>query len=96
MILFWCSMPKEEKLRTKQLDQPTTWEIWKIVELEFVICPKYSYCKIWSLVGDNFDYGKKGEFLAQIFDYGKKGEFLALDQFFLGISLDLPKQVCLT
>jgi hypothetical protein len=61
-----------------------------------VICPKYSYCKIWSLVGDNFDYGKKGEFLAQIFDYGKKGEFLALDQFFLGISLDLPKQVCLT
>jgi hypothetical protein len=25
---------------------------------------KYSYCKIWSLVGENFDYGKKGEFLA--------------------------------
>jgi hypothetical protein len=47
-------------------------------------------------VGDNFDYGKKGEFLAQNFDYGKRGEFLALDQFFLGISLDLPKQVCLT
>jgi hypothetical protein len=36
----------------------------KIVELEFVICPKYSYCKIWSLMGENFDYGKKGEFLA--------------------------------
>jgi hypothetical protein len=43
--------------------------ILKIVELEFVICPKYSYCKIWSLMGENFDYGKKGE-------------FLALDQFF--------------
>jgi hypothetical protein len=25
--------------------------------------PKYSYCKIWSLMGENFDYGKKGEFL---------------------------------
>jgi hypothetical protein len=28
-----------------------------------LICPKCSYCKIWSLVGENFDYGKKGEFL---------------------------------
>jgi hypothetical protein len=44
--------------------------ILKIVELEFMICPKYSYCKFWSLMGENFDYGKKGEF------------FLALDQFF--------------
>ena len=25
---------------------------------------KSSYCKIWSLMGENFDYGKKGEFLA--------------------------------
>jgi hypothetical protein len=32
----------------------------------------------------------------RIFDYGKKGEFLVLDQFFHGISLDFPKQVCLT
>jgi hypothetical protein len=39
-------------------------KILKIVELEFVICPKYSYCKIWSLMGENFDYGIKGEFLA--------------------------------
>jgi hypothetical protein len=37
--------------------------ILKIVELEFLICPKYSNCKIWSLVGENFDYEKKGEFL---------------------------------
>jgi hypothetical protein len=36
----------------------------KTIELELLICPKYSYCKIWSLVGENFDYGKKGEFLA--------------------------------
>jgi hypothetical protein len=27
-----------------------------------LICQKYSYCKIWSLVGENFDYGKKREF----------------------------------
>jgi hypothetical protein len=27
--------------------------IMKIVE--FVICPKYSYCKNWSLMGENFD-----------------------------------------
>jgi hypothetical protein len=41
----------------------------KTIELELLICPKYTYWKIWSLVGENFDYGKKGE-------------FLALDQFF--------------
>jgi hypothetical protein len=29
-----------------------------------LICPKYSYCKIWSLVGENFDYGKRGSFRA--------------------------------
>jgi hypothetical protein len=43
--------------------------ILKTIELELLIRPKYSYCKILSLVGENFDYGKKGE-------------FLALDQFF--------------
>jgi hypothetical protein len=36
----------------------------KIIELEFFICPKCSYYKIWSLVGKDFDYGKKGEFWA--------------------------------
>jgi hypothetical protein len=43
--------------------------ILKTIELELLICPKCSYCKIWSLVGENFDYGKKGE-------------VLVLDQFF--------------
>jgi hypothetical protein len=37
--------------------------ILKIVELEFAFSPKYSYYKIWSLMGENIDYGKKGEFL---------------------------------
>jgi hypothetical protein len=36
----------------------------KTIELELLICQKYSYCKIWSLVGENFDHGKKGKFLA--------------------------------
>jgi hypothetical protein len=27
-----------------------------------VLTKKISYCKIWSLMGENFDYGKKGEF----------------------------------
>jgi hypothetical protein len=67
MITFWCLMPKGEKSRPKQLDQTGSTNhlrILKIVELESVICPKYSYCKIWSLMGENFDYGEKGEFLA--------------------------------
>jgi hypothetical protein len=37
---------------------------FEIVELEFVFHPKSYYCKIWSFMGENFDYGKKGEFLA--------------------------------
>jgi hypothetical protein len=37
--------------------------------LELLICPQYSYCKIWSLVGKNFLLWEKGE-------------FLVLDQFF--------------
>jgi hypothetical protein len=56
----------------------------KIVESALLICQNTCMCKIWSLVG-------------RIFDYGKKGEFLALDQFFsLRIPLLMPKQVCLT
>jgi hypothetical protein len=38
--------------------------ILKIIELEFVFHSKSSYCKIWSRMGENFDYLKKGEFLA--------------------------------
>jgi hypothetical protein len=45
-------MPKGEKLRPKQMDQLPL-EILKTIELELLICPKYSYCKIWSLVGEN-------------------------------------------
>jgi hypothetical protein len=43
--------------------------ILKIVELELLICPKYSHCTIWSLVGENLSLWEKGG-------------VLALDQFF--------------
>jgi hypothetical protein len=67
MILFWCLMPKGEKLRAKA----SKWisyhlRILKIVELELLFCQNtlsVSYCQKWSLVGRMFDYGKKGEFL---------------------------------
>jgi hypothetical protein len=57
---------------------------FKKVELEFLICPKYSYCKIWPLVG--------GEFLTM----AKRGSFWYLIKFSIGTSLFVPKQVCLT
>jgi hypothetical protein len=34
--------------------------------------------------------------MGEIFYYGKRGSFWHLINFSLGISLDLPKQVCLT
>jgi hypothetical protein len=57
--------------------------ILKIVELEF------DFVKLLKLL-NLVSYG--GEF----FDYGKKGEFWYVINFSIGISLDLPKQVCLT
>jgi hypothetical protein len=60
MIPFWCLMPKGEKLRAKANGSATTWGILKIVELEVLICPKYSYCKIWPLVGENLWLWEKG------------------------------------
>jgi hypothetical protein len=68
MILFWCLMPKGEKLRPKQMDQLPL-ENFENSRVRIFDLSKYSYYKIWSLVG-------------RFYDYGKKGEFLALDQFF--------------
>jgi hypothetical protein len=73
MIPFWCLMPKREKLRPKQMDQ------LPLVNFE----NNRAYCKIWSLVGENFDYGKRGSFWHLI-------------NFTLGKTLYVPKQVCLT
>jgi hypothetical protein len=81
MIPFWCLMPKGEKLRLKQLDQLPL-ENFENNRVRTFDLSKYSYCKIWSLVG-------------RIFDYGKKGEFWYLINFSIGISLFVPKQVSL-
>jgi hypothetical protein len=74
---------KGGEIKAKATGSTNHMRILKIVELEFVICSKYSYCKILSLMEENFDYGKKGEFWHLI-------------NFSLGISLVSPKQVCLT
>jgi hypothetical protein len=55
---------KEGEIKAKANGSANHLWISKIVELEFVFRPKSSYCKIWSLMGKNFDYGKKGEFLS--------------------------------
>jgi hypothetical protein len=59
-------MPKGEKLRPKQMDQLPLVNFQNNRIRTFDLS-KYSNCKIWSLMGKNFDYGKRG--------------VLALDQF---------------
>jgi hypothetical protein len=52
MIPFWCLMPKGEKLRPKQMDQLPLVN-FENNRLRTFDLSKYSYCKIWSLVGEN-------------------------------------------
>jgi hypothetical protein len=75
-------MPKGEKLRPKQMDQRPL-ENFENSRVRTLDLSKYSYCKIWSLVG---------KFMIM----GKGGVFFILINFTLGISLFVPKQVCLT
>jgi hypothetical protein len=60
-------MPKGEKLRPKQMDQPTTC-LLKIEKLEFVVCQNTLITKFGLLWGRILIMGK--------------GEFLTLDQFY--------------
>jgi hypothetical protein len=55
-------MPKGEKFRLKQMDQLplVNFENNRVRTFDL---SKYSYCKIWSLVGRFYAYGEKGEFL---------------------------------
>jgi hypothetical protein len=57
-------MPKGEKLKAKATGSTTTCEFQKLLCLVLVFLSKPSYCKNYSLVGERFDCGKKGEFLA--------------------------------
>jgi hypothetical protein len=50
----------EIKAKAKWISQPLVNFENRRVRIWFL--SKYSYCKIWSLMGENFDYGKKGEF----------------------------------
>jgi hypothetical protein len=84
VLLFWCLMPKGEKLRPKQMDQPTTWEISKI-------CSKPSYCKNYSLMGEKFDYGKKGEFVAFDQIYSWKISWFTKTSVF---DIEIEKRIC--
>jgi hypothetical protein len=76
-------MSKGEKLRPKQMDQLPLVKFFKKSRVELLICQNTLIVKIWSLVG-------------RMFDYGKKGSFWLLIIFTLGLSLVVPKQVCLT
>jgi hypothetical protein len=64
VLLFWCLMPKREKLRPKQIDQPTTCEFQKIVKLESLCLIKTLLLQNCSLMGEKFSYREKGEFVA--------------------------------
>jgi hypothetical protein len=83
MILFWCLMPKGEKLRPKQMDHLPL-EKFEISRVRTFNLSKYSYYQNLGSCGENLGLCEKGE-------------FLALDQFFsIGLSLFMPKQVSLT
>jgi hypothetical protein len=57
----------------------------KIVELEVMICPKYSYCKIWSLMGENIDYGKGGVLALDKFFSWNISRFAQTSEFYLEV-----------
>jgi hypothetical protein len=83
MISFWCLMPKGEKLRPKQMDQ------LPLENFENSRVRTFDLSKIL-LLQNLVSCG--GEFMIM----GKRGSFWILINFTLGISLFVPKQVCLT
>jgi hypothetical protein len=83
MIAFWCLMPKGEKLRPKQMDQ------LPLENFENSRVRIFDLSKIL-LLQNLVSCG--GEFMIM----GKRGSFWHLINFSIGISLFVPKQVCLT
>jgi hypothetical protein len=53
-------MPKVEKLRPMQMDQPTTCEFQNLYELESLCLIKTLLLQNCSLMGEKFHYGKRG------------------------------------
>jgi hypothetical protein len=64
-LLFWCLMPKGEKLRPKQMDQPTICEFKNCRVRIFVFDQNPLIAKIVLLWGRISVMGK-GEFLANL------------------------------
>jgi hypothetical protein len=83
MIPFWCLMPKGEKLRPKQMDQLPL-ENFKNSRVRIFDLSKILLLQNLASCG--------GEF----FIVAKRGSFWYLIKFSIGISLFVPKQVCLT
>jgi hypothetical protein len=73
MILFWCLMPKGEKLRPKQMDQLPL-ENFENSRVRTLDLSKYSYCQNLASCGD-------------LWLWEKGGVFGSLINFTLGISL---------
>jgi hypothetical protein len=86
LILFWCLMPKGEKIRPKQMDQLPL-EHFENSRVRTFVLSKYSYCLLLSKVGLLW-----GECLIM----GKRESFWIFDQFLLEyLSLCLNKCVWL-
>jgi hypothetical protein len=62
VLLFWCLMPKGEKLRSKQLDQPTTCEFQNFSVRFLVFDQNPLIAKTVLLWGRNLIMGKGGVF----------------------------------
>jgi hypothetical protein len=52
VLLFWCLMPKGEKLRPKQLDQPTTCEFQNLVLDSWCLIKTLLLQKLFSYGGE--------------------------------------------
>jgi hypothetical protein len=83
MIPFWCLMPKGEKLRPKQMDQLPL-ENFETSRVRIFYLSKILLLQNLASCG--------GEFVIM----AKRESFCYLINFFIGISLFVPKQVCLT
>jgi hypothetical protein len=62
VLLFWCLIPKGEKLRPKQPDQPTTCEFQNFSVRFLVFDQNPVIAKIVLLCGRNLIMGKGGVF----------------------------------
>jgi hypothetical protein len=82
---------KGEKLRPKQLDQPTTCEFQNFRVRTLGIWSKPSYFKNCSLMGEKFDYVKKGEFLVFDQNYSWKIFWFAKTSVF---DIEIGKIIC--